>query len=157
MAHLLVVRHGPAEEPQPGQMDSERALTEGGRTWAREAFRTLPSRLPGPEVILASPFLRAQQTAGLLAEAFPGGIPRVETWPDLVPSGSAILVETSLRTRMAETPEAACLALVTHQPLVSELVVRLTGRRVAFPPAGWAVLAFERGVFRLIESAEEPR
>lgn len=138
-------------------MDGERALTGGGRAWTREAFRTLPSRLPGPEVILASPFLRARQTAELLAEAFPGGIPRVETWRDLVPSGSAILVETHLRARLAETPEGGCLALVTHQPLVSDLVARLADRWVAFPPAGWAVLAFERGVFRLIESAEEPR
>lgn len=123
--------------------------------WAREAFRTLPDRVPGPGFILASPFLRAQQTAGLLAEAFAGDTPRMETWSDLVPSGSPILLETSLRTRMAEAPEAACLALVTHQPLVSDLVARLTGRRVAFPPAGWAVLAFEWGVFRLVESSED--
>lgn len=154
MARLLVIRHGPAEEPRPGQRDGDRALTEGGRAWTREAFQTLPERIPGPVLIFASPFLRAQQTAGLLAEAFAGGTPRVETWPDLVPSGAAALVETQLRVRLAQAPEDVCLALVSHQPLVSDLVVHLTDRRVAFPPAGWAILACERGVFRLAESSE---
>lgn len=150
-----MVRHGPAEEPQPGQRDGDRALTEGGRIWSRGAFRGLAARATCPSLILASPFLRAQQTAELLAGAFAAGTTKVETWPDLVPSGAAVLVETQLRARLAEAPEDACLALVTHQPLVSDLVARLADRRVAFPPAGWAMLTFERGVFRLVESSED--
>lgn len=154
MSHLLVVRHGPAEELRAGQRDADRALTEGGWNWTRDAFRGLPGLGRGPKSLLVSPFLRAQQTADLLAEAFFGGTPRVETWLDLVPSGAVALLEVNLRARLAEAPNEACVAIISHQPLVSDLVAHLTGRRVAFPPAGWTLLSFEQGVFRLVASSE---
>lgn len=152
MAHLLVVRHGPAGELKAGQRDADRSLTEDGRARCRETFRGVQARVPRLDAILASPFLRAQQTAELLVEAFPES-PQVETWADLTPDGAAACVEAGLLGRWAEAPGAFGLALVTHQPLVSDLVVRLVGRRIAFPPAGWAVLAYERREFRLLESS----
>lgn len=154
MAWLLVVRHGPAEDPRSGQPDGDRALTEAGRAWTRSAFRALPAPGRAPGRILASPYLRAQQTAALLAEASPGAWGPIETWDDLVPSGDAVLLEDRIRSEFRAAPEDHGLVVVTHQPLVADLVARLAGRRLGFPPAGWASLAFEDGRFQLQASSE---
>jgi len=153
VARLLVVRHGPAEDPRPGRADGDRSLTDEGRARCRTVFQGLPARISCPRILLASPYLRAQQTAGLLAKAWVGGNPEMESWPELVPSGSAPLVEMALRARLEGLSRDEGLALVTHQPLVSDLVSHLAGHQVAFPPAGWALLAYERGGFRLLESS----
>lgn len=152
MDRVIVIRHGPAEDARPGSPDEARALTEGGRIVAREAFLALAARFPRPRAILASPFLRARQTAALLEEVFGGGLP-VEPWLELIPSGRIPSVEAGLRARLETEPGPGSLAVVTHQPLVSELVAHLTGRRLAFPPAAWAVMAFEGGRFRVLDSS----
>ena len=69
-------------------------------------------------------------------------------------------MEDWLRAACAEAPEAT-LALVSHQPLCSELVLHLTGRGVPFPNAACAVLHFDGANFSLgahlgpLELAEE--
>ena len=61
---LILWRHAEAEE---GGADLERALTPKGRKQAERVAEWLLQRLPGKFSVVASPAIRAQQTAEALA------------------------------------------------------------------------------------------
>ena len=64
---LILWRHAEAEE---GGADLERALTPKGRKQAERVAEWLLQRLPGKFSVLASPAIRAQQTAEALGVKF---------------------------------------------------------------------------------------
>ncbi len=64
---LLLWRHAEAVDGYP---DAERALTEKGERDARRMAKWLGDRLPDDALILVSPALRTQQTAGALHRKF---------------------------------------------------------------------------------------
>jgi len=64
---LILWRHAEAEE---GGADLERALTPKGRKQAERVAEWLLQRLPGTFAVLASPAIRAQQTAEALQVKF---------------------------------------------------------------------------------------
>jgi phosphohistidine phosphatase len=64
---LILWRHAEAEE---GGADLERALTPKGRKQAERVAQWLLQRLPGKFSVLASPAIRAQQTAEALGVKF---------------------------------------------------------------------------------------
>ena len=64
---LILWRHAEAEE---GGADLERALTPKGRKQAERVAEWLLQRLPGKFTVLASPAIRAQQTAEALGIKF---------------------------------------------------------------------------------------
>ena len=87
---LILWRHAEAEE---GGADLERPLTPKGRKQAERVAQWLLQRLPGKFSVLASPAIRAQQTAEALAVKFrtvkplaPGAavkdILEAADWPD---------------------------------------------------------------------------
>ncbi|MCY1552389.1 Phosphohistidine phosphatase SixA [compost metagenome] len=108
---LWLLRHGEAE-PQ-ARSDAERALTARGRQEVRQAAVQLQGR--ALKAILASPYVRAQQTAALVRKAlgFTDGIHTV-TWltPDNDPR--------EVLAQLDHYPEGELL-LVSHQPLVGAL------------------------------------
>lgn len=108
---LWLLRHGEAE-PQ-ARSDAERALTARGREQVRLAAVQLQGRRLG--AILASPYVRAQQTAALVREAlgFAGG---VHTVPWLTPDSAP----REVLAQLDRYPERELL-LVSHQPLVGAL------------------------------------
>jgi phosphohistidine phosphatase len=120
---LYLVRHAIAE-PRDAERwpdDSQRPLSEDGIELFRTAARGL--RRIGVEVdaVLASPYVRAWQTAELLAEE--AGWPAPEESAELRPFSALSEGVTLLQGR----PESS-LALVGHQPHLSELAsVLLTG------------------------------
>ncbi len=67
--HLLLARHGQATSGPDHQWDASDPLTETGRAQARELGAALAARADRPDRIVASPALRAQQTAQACAEA----------------------------------------------------------------------------------------
>lgn len=64
---LILWRHAEAEDGMP---DAKRKLTERGRKQAKQVARWLRKRLPMDARILASPALRAVQTAEALEQPF---------------------------------------------------------------------------------------
>jgi len=147
MPTILLIRHGLAAEPVRGVPDSGRPLTPEGWEQTRTAMKGLVARGYAPTRAVSSPYRRALETLQCLREATGEGFP-AETWEGLVPQGVPRSVEAWLRAACAEAPEAT-LALVSHQPLCSELVLHLTGRGVAFPNAACAVLHFDGANFSL--------
>lgn len=113
MLEVLVIRHGIAETPEEAaargrEADAMRELTRRGRKRLRAAAPALADALPDLDLIGASPLIRAQQTAELLADAWSAA--RIETVAALAPGK-----ESGLFAWLAERREA-CLALVGHQP-----------------------------------------
>ena len=118
---LFVVRHA---EAAPGEPDELRPLTDAGRATARALAARLAQE--GVELVLASPLLRARETAGEIARATEAPL---EVDDRLAPGATA----DGIRAAVAERGET--IVMVGHQPDCSEVVLALTGRIERFEPA----------------------
>jgi phosphohistidine phosphatase len=67
---VILWRHAEAEEARGDAPDAERALTAKGKKHARKIAKWLGKRIEGKVRVLASPALRAQQTAEAYAKNF---------------------------------------------------------------------------------------
>ena len=80
---LLVIRHAIAMEREEwaksGRPDSDRPLTDTGRRRMRKNARGLQRISPHPNLIASSPWLRAADTARVVAETL--GVERMESSP----------------------------------------------------------------------------
>jgi phosphohistidine phosphatase len=146
MTTLLLIRHGIAEDPRPGQRDADRALTEEGWLKTRSAMAGLVARGYVPTRGFNSPYRRAAETMTCLQEAA-GAFP-METRLDLMPDGRPPLVDLWLRSLMASAGDADALALISHQPFLGDLIFHLTSRDVIVKKASCTVLRWEDGAWR---------
>jgi phosphohistidine phosphatase len=145
MTTLLLIRHGIAEDPLPGQKDSDRALTEEGWKRTRAAMKGLVKAGYRPLRGYTSPYRRAAETMVCLQEAA-GAFP-METRLDLMPNGRPSQVDLWLRGLMAEAVARDVFVLVSHQPFLSELIFHLTARDVDVKKASCTVLRWENGAW----------
>lgn len=117
---LLIMRHGQAE---PGFPDPERRLSEKGEKEARRMGRWLAKRKDLDVTrlrLVASPYVRAQQTAALVAEALADKTrvePDIDTLELITPDDSPQVVIDWLLGEDDDCP----LILVSHMPLVAAL------------------------------------
>lgn len=140
---LLVIRHAKAEDDHPDG-DAARALTGPGQEKFRRAVRGLRQLVPAIDALASSPLRRARQTAGLVAEQYPGLI--VEELPVLSPGARA----KTLLPWLKKQAHDACVAVVGHEPDLSLLVTELTaGGSSPF-------LTMKKGAVCLLEFAGEP-
>jgi phosphohistidine phosphatase len=120
---LLIIRHAIAvPRGTPGIPDEDRPLTPEGEQKFREAAKGLAKLVDRPDALLTSPWLRAKQTASIAAAA----------WGRLEPEETAALASGSFEDQAAvldEYPHDATVAVVGHEPWVSELLARLLGTR----------------------------
>ena len=144
MPILLLLRHGIAEDPRPGQGDPDRALTPEGWAKTRAAMRGLVALGFRPTRGLTSPYRRARETMDCLREATAAPFP-TEAWEGLVPHGRPEAAELHLRTLVAELPDDAVLAITSHQPFLGELVFHLTGRNLDVKKASCTVIGWQDG------------
>jgi len=114
---LYVMRHGPAADRAPSGRDFDRPLTPQGREAVANVARALRAlRADDPLRVLASPLLRAQQTAEVVrAIAAPNAV--IETRDELAADEPPAL---GLVSELAALGEDALL--VGHQPAVEALV-----------------------------------
>lgn len=129
---IWILRHGQAQGLATS--DAQRALTEKGRAEARLMATQLVGQ--GIDAILASPYVRAQETAQVVQEQLQ--LRRgVATAAWLTPDDDPRQVLDFL----AERPQGNVL-LVSHQPLVSQLISLLVeGNRAGHYPMPTAGLA----------------
>jgi phosphohistidine phosphatase len=130
---IYLVRHGLAEERGGAKPDAERALTKKGRRRTKKAMRGFAKTGARPKLILSSPLVRAWETAEILAKVLDASEPRVEE--DLAPGGEPARVLERLRAEDRES-----VALVGHEPDLSELAALLGGGRVELDKAAIARL-----------------
>ena len=141
--NLYVIRHAIAEAPGT-KPDSQRTLTAKGRGKMRKiacGLNTLGVRL---DLILTSPYVRACETAGILADEFRLSADRIIKTPHLALDSSPDRLIEEVIALYGETKN---LALVGHEPFLSELVsVLLTGTpdlQVNFRKGGACALTVE--------------
>jgi phosphohistidine phosphatase len=136
---LLIVRHAIAvPRGTPGIKDADRALTPRGRRRFRSAAAGLARALPRPHVILTSPWKRARQTAVILGRA----------WGRLEPLDTPALAGGNLDAldrALSAYPGGAAVALVGHEPWLSELLARLLGSGAPAP------LEFKKGGVAVVD------
>jgi phosphohistidine phosphatase len=119
---LYVMRHGIAEDVSATGADRDRELTAEGRKKTREAGQALKGLEIQFELVLASPFARAWQTAEILVEAL--NCPRLLSRCEALSSGAP------LKPLVAELGAIACgsVLIVGHEPDLSQLIsVMLSG------------------------------
>lgn len=131
--NIFILRHGQAEPQQTS--DEVRELTEKGRL---DTVRIMKSRLGDLKSITqiwASPLVRAQQTAHIAASYFPSL--SVMTTELIIPEADPFAVMSWLQAM----EQGSSTLLVSHQPLVGELLNRLCGKPAGFYPMGTSSLA----------------
>jgi phosphohistidine phosphatase len=131
---LTLMRHADARWKDSGVSDMERPLNRRGTTEAEAIARRLAGRGLVPQLILASPARRTQQTAEILAREFAAAAPRVVRDEALYLAAAAELLNMARTTG----PRVAHLMIVAHNPGISELVELLLPHE---PPAELASAA----------------
>jgi phosphohistidine phosphatase len=137
---LFVMRHAIAV---PGSMllaDADRPLSPKGRKRFAEAVLGLQCLKVRIDRLYHSPWLRAVETAELLAPVLDG---KVVCSPALARAPSQDLLDVLVGARVA---------LVGHEPWMGELVAWLT---TGVPPHG-SVFAFKRGGVAWLEGQPQP-
>lgn len=160
---IFLVRHAPAVDPS-GRRDEDRPLTTEGRFRMRRVVQVLHNSTHERfDQIITSPYVRAVQTAEILA-VLPGFSGEVEVSRLLLPMSPP-------KDTMALFQGQGNLALVGHEPGISALASELMGRLVPpfikgsiwllsrpYPgqPAEfcWAVLPQSGDVIRSLEELE---
>ena len=121
--NLYLLRHGVAAEPGVAgyEPDSERPLTAKGENRLREAARAMKVLGLSFDLILSSPFLRAKQTAAIIAKSLKLR-KKLACSDDLTPAGNPRLLIQELNLFR---PEPRNVLLVGHEPYLGKLVALL--------------------------------
>ncbi len=116
---LYILRHGDAVESSFYQ-DRDRPLSDLGRRQIQAVAHFLQTAKVKPDLILASPLVRAQQSCDLIRENL--GVKDSLTTEGLAPG-------SNLRDLMKEinSHSVAAMLLVGHEPQLSGLISVLTG------------------------------
>lgn len=148
---ILLVRHAIAEDLSSSGRDFDRALTPEGRERMERAARGLAALDVKPTALLASPLVRARQTAEILGRALDA---KPGTWEAL----ACGVDHEGVSAELDERYPVGTILLVGHEPDLGELLsLWLCGdpRRMAvhfrkgavacvtaggLPPSGRAVL-----------------
>jgi len=120
---LFIVRHGSAEEQDPIRWpdDADRPLTPEGEAALRKEAQALAALTDPPSTVLSSPYARAMRTAEILHED--AGWPSPEQFKAL----EADHEPQDVIDELAAAPGGPSIALVGHEPMLSELVGLLVG------------------------------
>jgi len=140
---LCVIRHGiaidrndPACPPDP-----ERYLTKQGRDRTQEAARGLRALELKPDALLTSPYLRARQTAEIVAKALDMPVDTFHVTDALLPWARPEELFRELRRL-----DAGCVACFGHAPNVDGLIAYALGldhAATSLKKAGAALLTLE--------------
>lgn len=144
MQRVLLMRHGIAEDAGPGQRDSERALTDRGRIRVEAVAADLAATFGPVERMFSSDYLRAIQTADVLARHLQPAHREISA--GLAPHGDPVAIYDWLAT----LADAELTMLVGHEPQMNLLLgMGLTGTPwgpARFGKASVAALTFQGGL-----------
>jgi phosphohistidine phosphatase len=144
MKKLLLIRH--AKAGSHDMKDFDRPLTEKGmRDTAFMASQLQKAELI-PDYIVTSPALRTKTTAHILADVL-----------DIdVPFDNKHIYEATTRdllTTINHLPEAySFIAIVGHNPGISQILYELTGEIRDMPPAGAALIGFDFDEWEMVHT-----
>lgn len=135
-----LVRHGQAVDATAWpRSDDERPLTDKGRTRMERAATSLATLDLEIEAIVASPLLRARQTAEIIAREL-----RLAGRLTQDARLGGRFGPESLAEILAEHATAGAVMLVGHEPGMSTTIESLCGGAVAFKPGSVACIELAR-------------
>ncbi len=123
--HLLLIRHAIAADRSDFESgDALRPLTDEGKRKMQRAARGLRVAVPSIELMATSPLVRAVATGAILEDAYSDQRPRpaVREVDELSPGADPDDLLAWLDLQSADP-----VALVGHEPDLSELLARLVG------------------------------
>jgi len=122
-----VMRHAKAEPKKPGLPDEDRRLTDEGRKQVEAIAGVLPWK---PSRIIHSPYVRARETAELLASKL--GVTNVEE--------SGLLAPDRFDLGAFKKLASDGVLMVGHAPSVEEVLSSLLGCQVKMKTASIAIV-----------------
>ena len=151
--NIFVMRHGQAA-PE-ASTDALRPLTEQGRDEVSLMAQWLAPQVSHFDLVLVSPYLRAQQTWQQLSQDLSAA--QVESCEQLTPNCDADLVASLILAHGQSYPHGNIL-VVSHMPIVGYLVESLCVGVMApiFVTAGMAKITVDSGSGGLLAWLEGP-
>jgi len=122
---LYIIRHAIAAQAGisgSAEDDSQRPLTDEGRKKMRKIARGLRELEVEIDLILTSPYLRAAQTAKILAKTFELPKDKLIITEHLIPTGYPDRLIGEINKNYGEVEN---IALVGHEPYVGDLISML--------------------------------
>jgi phosphohistidine phosphatase len=121
MKTLSIIRHAKAAPPDEYPADFDRPLTKRGQKDAAQIGQILAALAPDVDWLISSPALRARETTELLAKTL-SYTQRIQ-WEE-----NAYLAEADQWLTLLKNapPEAQHIAVIGHNPGLSDLVAGLT-------------------------------
>jgi phosphohistidine phosphatase len=145
MKILYVLRHAKSDWGDSSLEDFDRPLNARGKKAAKAIGKELRKRKIKPDLVFASPAVRAQQTIECVQDAY-GGRFDVENQPRIYGSGPETLADL-VRSAPDDVDR---LLVVGHNPGLQDLVVKLSGpgelldeATEKFPTAALAEIRFD--------------
>lgn len=142
--NLYLLRHGIAVEPGASIKDAERPLTPRGRRRLVQITRAMRALRISFDLILTSPYVRAEQTAGIVARSLKLK-QKLACFEALTPGGNPQALVQHLN---GLRPKSKSVLLVGHEPYLSKLVALLTSGNtnleMDFKKGGFCKLEIEK-------------
>ncbi|MBU2896441.1 phosphohistidine phosphatase SixA [Vibrio hepatarius] len=138
---ILIMRHGEAEHY--AATDAERALTNKGRSDSiKSASLCADKGFVHIDMVLVSPYLRAQQTWQAISSCF--NAKHIKVCDDITPYGDAAHVGDYIAA-IAEVERPKSILLVSHLPLVGYLTAEFVPKIVPpmFPTSGITCINYD--------------
>jgi phosphohistidine phosphatase len=143
MKRLLLIRHAKATH-DTDYKDFERPLKKSGIKDSETMAERLKAQDYIPQIVISSPSLRTKTTADIFAEHL--SVSKIQTDKAIYEAS-----EEDLLNIINEFPDQYnFIALVGHNPAISQLLYYLTGQIKNVPPCAIAVIDFEFGEWKLI-------
>jgi phosphohistidine phosphatase len=136
MKKLLLIRHAKATH-ESGYVDFERPLTDKGFEQAELMATRLQAENIQPQTLVASPSLRTLSTANVFSQIL--GLKQAITYKEIYDASESALLKV-----IYELPnDKDFIALVGHNPSVSQVLYYLSGAIKEVPPCSVALIEFE--------------
>ena len=123
MKKLIFIRHGRAEEQEPGITDFERSLTMKGKVICREMAERLIEREKDPGLFITSPAFRALETAYIFAGEYRIGYEKIRIDSNLYFRADMRHFMELLQT---VSDENDTILVFGHNPSITEIPDRLS-------------------------------
>jgi phosphohistidine phosphatase len=142
MRYLILLRHGESADKQHGQTDFERILTPRGIDSIKRLATHFANEKLIPDYAIVSPAARTMQTTQILLDAL--DLKLELHFEDDIYNGDELTYQNLINS---VSNDSKCLLLVGHNPTISSLAGRLTGKTfISLLPGEAAVLKFEHEI-----------
>ncbi len=138
MKTLLLLRHAKSSRDDLGLLDFDRPLAPRGRKDAPRIGKELKKRKLLPDLIIASPAVRAKETIEAVIQ-----VAQLDLSPQFDESLYGASSDQLLALMRLIPDRSSCVLLVGHNPGFEELVEQLTGAYRQMPTAAVACIEFQ--------------